>query len=252
MAERDAILDYLDDLMDKPAWQDYLPIGLMVEGRPHVARVATAVSACMEVFRAAHQWGADMLLVHHGLFWKNEDPVLRGHHKQRVKFLLEHDITLAGYHLPLDAHPELGNNILFARALGLEDIQPFGDYKGRTIGYQGRLAPETPQAFAARARDFYGLEPRAAFLQGPPQIRSVAVVSGGAWDLLPQAAHAGIDCFVTGAADEPVYHLAREEAMHFFAFGHYATERVGIRRLGETLAGAFDLETRFFDVDNPL
>lgn len=250
MAGRDELIAFLDQTMDKDAWSDYLPIGLLVEGRAEVRRLAAAVSAGLEVFELADAWGADAVLVHHGMFWDNADRVLRGHVKKRVKFLLERDITLIGYHLPLDAHPETGNNILFAKGVGLRDIEPFGLYKGKRIGFRGRLDPTSVGDFVERAKVFYGTEPR-AYLYGPEKIETVGVISGGAWEHLAEAARAGLDCFVTGSVDEPAYSLAREEGIHFLSFGHYATERAGVQRLAEIVAEKFNIETRFFDIENP-
>jgi len=252
MASRSEILAFLDGYLEVDSFEDYNPIGLQVEGRDEVRRVATGVSVSMELLEQAGEWGADMALVHHGMFWAHEERVLRGFRKERIAFLLRNDITLAAYHLPLDAHPEVGNNILFARAMKFFDIEPFGHYKGKLIGYKGKLDPLSTQDFLRKARKFYGTEPT-AFLSGPPTIQAAAVISGGAWDHIEEAALEGVDCFVTGNADEPAYSLANELGVHFLAFGHYATERVGIRRLGERLGEVFhDVEVRFFDIGNPL
>jgi dinuclear metal center YbgI/SA1388 family protein len=251
MPARDEIIRFLDDFLDKDLFRDYCPIGLQVEGDVEVNKVATAVSACAETFIAAAEWGADMLLVHHGLFWDKASPVLRGHQKRRIQFLLEHGLTLVAYHLPLDAHREVGNNALFAQAMGWTDPRPWGDYHGHLIGWRGDFEPTPIQDFVNRARDFYSADPM-ALLHGEDEITSAAVISGGAWEFVRNAAIDGIDCFVTGNADEPAYHIAREEGMHFLAFGHNITERVGIRRLGEVVADEFGIEERFFDVDNPL
>ena len=247
------LVAFLDDFMHKSDFTDALPIGQLVEGRPEVRKVATAVTANAETMERAAEWGADLLLVHHGMFWDNADRVVRGHLKRRLKCLLDRDMSLVGYHLPLDAHEEVGNNILFARAMGLRDVEPFGLYHGKKIGWKGRLEPALgPGEFVARARAYYGREPMAAFLAGPEKIATVAVVSGGAWDHVAEAAREGCDCYVTGNADEPSPSLAREEAIHFLAFGHYATERVGIRRLGEVVAERFGLDVRFVEVENRL
>lgn len=247
------LVAFLDDFLHKADFTDALPIGLLVEGRPEVRKVATAVSATLEVMERAAEWGADLVLVHHGMFWDGSDRVVRGHLKRRLKCLLASDISLVGYHLPLDAHEELGNNALFARAMGLREVERFGLYHGKKIGWRGRLDPAlAPADFVARATAFYGREPLAAFLCGPEKIATVGVISGGAWDHVVEAAREGIDCYVTGNADEPVTALAREEAIHFLAFGHYATERVGVKWLGEAVAKRFGLEVRFIEVENPL
>ena len=251
MPRRADIITFLDSYLEKEKFTDYLPIGLLVEGRDEVRRVATGVSACAEVFEQAIAWNADMIVVHHGMFWDSADRVVRGSLKKRLKLLLDNDVTLLGYHLPLDAHPEIGNNILFARAVGFQNPEPFGEYKGNKIGFRGRLGPIPIEEFAAAAEGFYGAAPR-AFLHGKAVIESAAVISGGAWEHTEEAWREGVDCFVTGAADEPVFHLARELETNFLAFGHHATEKPGVRRLGELLGEKFGVETRFFDVENPL
>lgn len=252
MSSRDDIIVFLDEYLQKTAFSDYLPIGLLVEGRADVSKVATGVSASAELFDAAAAWGADMILVHHGMFWDSEERVVRGHVRARLKTLLENDITLAGYHLPLDAHPEVGNNALFARAMGFLRPEPFVEYKGRKIGFRGDLEPVALEEFVRRASAFYGAEPKTAFASGKSVISSCAVVSGGAWEHVLDAAQAGIDCYVTGSADEPAYHLARELGVNFLAFGHYLTERAGILRLGAEVGSRFGVEVQFFESENPL
>jgi len=251
-APRDEILNWLNAYMQVEKFEDSLPIGLQVEGRPDVSRVVTAVSACAAVFEEAVRRRADMVLVHHGMFWEKEDRVVRGMLKERLKILLDGNISLVGYHLPLDAHPEIGNNILFARGVGLRDITPFAEYHGNLIGFRGCLDPMPVRDFVARASAFYGTDPATAILAGPDEVRSVGVVSGGAWPNMLDAVREGLDVFVTGTADEPAWHIAREEGLHFLAFGHTATERAGIRALGEKLAAHFDLEVGFVDIENPL
>ena len=252
MVTRDSILQFTDTCLEKSNFADYLPIGLLVEGKDEVQKVATAVSASAELFEAAAEWGADLILVHHGMFWNGEDRVVQGHIKRRLKTLLAHDITLAGYHLPLDAHPEIGNNASFAQAMKFQEPEPFVEYKGRKIGYRGKLAPIRFDDFVQQATAFYGAPPKVNFACGKPEITSCAVISGGAWEHVLDAAQAGIDCYVTGSADEPAYHLARELGIHFLAFGHYCTERIGIMRLGELVTQKFGVETRFFESENPL
>lgn len=254
MPLRDDIIDYANSYLETSRFTDYAPIGLQIEGKPEVRRIAAAVSACMEVFEQAAQWQADMLIVHHGMLWDRDDRVLRGHLKQRIKFLLDHNITLAGYHLPLDAHPEIGNNALYARHMGFQDMQPFGLYKGMYLGWRGSIVPTPLPEFMARTAAFYDISPDTirAFAEGPQTITSAAIVSGGAWDEILEAARAGVDCYVTGNADEPAYHFAKEEHINFLACGHHATERVGIRALGQHLSDRFGVEARFLDVPNPL
>jgi len=252
MTNRDEIIAYLDTFLEKDKFEDYLPIGLLVEGKSEVSKVATAVSVSQDFIDAAAQWGADMLLVHHGIFWKGEDPVLKGYKQKRLAGIVKNDMTLLGYHLPLDAHPEVGNNALFAEAMGFQGRKPFCEYKGNTIGWQGSVEPMSLETFIAKANRVYGGEPKTILDFGPSTIRTAAVVSGGAWDHIQDAFDAGADLYVTGNADEPVYHLARELGVHFLAYGHHATERIGIRCLGEVLTEKFGVENKFFDADNPL
>jgi dinuclear metal center YbgI/SA1388 family protein len=253
MPSRDAILSFLNETLQIERFRDYLPIGLLVEGRDEVKRIATGVSACVELFERARDWKADMVVVHHGMFWDNSSRVVRGGLKQRLKVLLDADMTLAGYHLPLDAHPEFGNNAQIAKGLGLEEIENWGDYHGNLVGMRGHYSePISIMELASRAEMFFGIAPMVVFPYGPPHIRTVGVVSGGAWDMAEQAVRDGIDCYLTGTADEPVCHLAREEHLNFLAFGHTATERHGVQALGRLLVDTFGVESHFFDIENPL
>jgi len=236
-----AVGDFDDDALN----------GLQVEGRSEIRRVALAVSACAEVFALAAEEGADAVIVHHGLFWKRRgvEPV-RGPLRRRLSLLLSHEINLFAYHLPLDAHQEFGNNAVAARALGLRNLEPFGDYHGRKIGWKGVLAGAQSRAsFVARLETFYGH--RALVVPGGPEaIVSAAVVSGGAAELATQAAQERLDCFVTGEAAEHVTYLCREQRVNFAALGHYATERVGVRALAERLRDELRLEAFFLEVEN--
>ena len=251
-ARRDDIIRWLNEFMLIDRFHDSLPIGLQVEGADEVRRVVTGVTACEPVFRHAAETGAEMVLVHHGMFWEKEDRVVRGMLKRRLRALLDSDISLVGYHLPLDAHPEIGNNAMAARGMGLQNVEPFADYHGNLIGFRGTFEPVPVAEFVHRAAAFYGCEPVSAVLGGADTVQSAGVVSGGAWPNIWDAIGDGLDIFVTGTADEPAWHIAREEGIHFLAFGHTATERVGIRTLGERLASQFDLDVEFLDVPNPL
>ncbi len=253
MARRDDVIAFMNEKLEIGRYTDGLPIGLQIEGRDDVGKIATGVSACIELFERAIAWGADMIVVHHGMFWDGSDRVVRGPLKRRLKMLLDADVSLVGYHLPLDANFEVGNNVLIAEGLGLVDVEPWGTYKDIVIGARGRLDPAMrPDAFVARGREFFGREPLACFLEGPDAITTVGVMSGGAWHEIDQATRSGLDCYIDGSADEPVAYMAREEGIHFIAFGHYATERVGVRRLGDVVADACGVEVQFFDVENPL
>jgi dinuclear metal center YbgI/SA1388 family protein len=247
------ILDLLDDLLSPERFEDYGPNGLQVPGPEQVGVVATGVSAHAELFELAVEGGADLLLVHHGLFWGSGfrviDPVL----KRRLQMLFDANIALAAYHLPLDGHPEVGNNALLARALGASELQRFAADHGEAIGILATLPGEglTAGDLFARVGDVLAREPL-VFDAGPAQVRRVAIVSGAGANYLEAAAAAGAEAFLTGEPAERVMAQARESHLHFIAAGHYATETLGIRRLGELLAERFAIEHVFLDVPNPV
>ena len=250
--DRDRLVAYLDDYLDARCGADYCPNGLQVEGRTEVRKVVTGVSACLELFERAERAQADAVLVHHGIFWKGMPYPLTGVQFRRVESLVRSGINLVAYHLPLDRHPELGNNALAARAFGLLDVEPFGEYEGLPVGVHGRLPePLSPADLAARAEEVFGQEPRAV-PGGPEEIRSLGMISGAAQQQLWDAVGLGLDAFLTGEASEWVMNVAREAGVHYLACGHYATERLGVRALGEHLADRFGLEVVFVDVPNPV
>ena len=215
--------------------------------------MATGVSAHAELFELAAVERANLLVVHHGLFWGAGPGPIDASLKRRLQILFDADIGLAAYHLPLDAHPELGNNALLARALGAEELDPFALHDGEPIGFIARLPGEGCSAgeLFSRVRDLTSREPL-VFDSGPEQVRRVAIVSGAGADFLADAAAAGADALLTGEPAERVMAQARESSLHFIAAGHYATETLGIRRLGEHLAERFDLRHVFLDVPNPV
>lgn len=246
------LVDYCDRLLASPGSDDFGPNGLQIEGRREVHSLVTGVSACVELFERAQQEGADAVLVHHGLFWEGAPRALVGHQYRRVATLIEAGVHLLAYHLPLDRHPELGNNALAVQGLGLYSVEPFAPYHGLSIGFRGRYPEPMPiDEFVARCRGLFEQEPL-AFLAGPERVSTVGVVSGGAEGEIHQAIAAGLDAFVTGEASEWVMNVARENGIHFLACGHYATERLGVRALGEHLAQRFGLKHRFVDVPNPV
>jgi dinuclear metal center YbgI/SA1388 family protein len=222
-------------------------MGLQVAGARGVDRIACGVSASLELFERAAGAGAQMLLVHHGLLWDRDTRVIDDAARRRLKTLLDAEITLAAYHLALDAHPEVGNNALLARELGVEPSERFAG-----IGFGGPLVePVSVEEFAARVREKLGSEP-VVFAHGPDSIERAAVVTGGAARHLADAARDGYDLFLTGEPAEPSLHTARELGIHFVAAGHYATERIGIQALAQRLAEQFDLEWEFIDLPNPV
>jgi dinuclear metal center YbgI/SA1388 family protein len=247
VAARDEILAYARELLDLDAFPDYGPMGMQVVGSAEVTRLACGVSASLELFERAAATGAELLVVHHGLFWNNEPRVVDARMKARLKALFARDVTLAAYHLALDAHPEVGNNAQLARALGVVVEQPF-----QKIGAGGSLRePTTVEEFVARARDVLGREPL-VFAEGPERFTRVAISSGGAGRDFEAAAAQGYELFLTGEPEEPTLHSARELGVHFVAGGHYATERLGVQALTARLAERFDLPWEFLELPNPI
>jgi dinuclear metal center YbgI/SA1388 family protein len=247
MAHRHAILAFADELLDVASYPDYGPIGLQVVGADDVTAIACGVSSSRELFEHTAVLGAQMVIVHHGLFWDRDSRVVDRAMKGRLKALFDADITLAAYHLALDAHPELGNNALLASELSVELEERFD------VGHGGSLAePLNPDDFTARVRHVLGGREPLAFLYGPDEIRRVAIVTGGGAGLLASAAAAGYDAFLTGEPAEPTMMAARELGIHFVAGGHYATERLGVQALSARLAKEFDLTWHFIELTNPV
>ena len=243
----------LDALLDPSAFADYCPNGLQVAGARDVAVVATGVSAHLELFERAVDADADLVLVHHGIFWEGDSRIVDARLRRRLKLLFDNDIALAAYHLPLDAHPQLGNNALLAAALGAGELAPFADHRGRSIGVCARFpeggiaAPELVERVARVTRR----EPL-AFTAGPAAVGSIGIVSGAGAGYLGEAIDAGLDAFLTGEPAERVMAQAIEAGVHFIGAGHYATETLGVRRLGELLEQRFGVSHVFIDVPNPI
>ncbi len=222
-------------------------MGLQVVGASEVRKIACAVSSSRELFERAAELGAQLVLVHHGLFWDRDSRVIGPELKGRLRTLFDADLTLAAYHLALDAHPELGNNVLLAQELGVDPVERLAE-----IGFGGPLdRPQPMDEFATRVRQRLD-RPPLVFSYGPETIERVAICSGGAARLLTDAVAAGYDCFVTGEAAEPTKHAAKEAGIHFIAAGHYATETLGVRALAERIAQEFSLEWEFIDLPNPV
>src|SRR5262245_36416970 len=247
MARRDEILAYAAELLDLDAWPDYGPMGMQVIGSEDVEKIVCAVSASRELFDRAAAAGAQLVVVHHGILLDKDSRVIGRRMKDRLQALFAADLTLAGYHLALDAHPEIGNNALLARELELEVDGPFAG-----IGVGGRpAAPEPVESFLARVRGRIAPEP-VVFQAGLAAVERGAMVSGGGGRHLAEAAAAGYDVFLTGEPEEPSLHLARELGITFVAAGHYATERLGVQALAARLAERFDLEWEFVELPNPV
>ncbi|NBF40162.1 MAG: Nif3-like dinuclear metal center hexameric protein [Spirochaetes bacterium] len=226
--------------------------GIQVQRRePEISRVAVAVDACLESFRRAAEWGAELLFVHHGLFWGHESP-LTGAHYERIRYLMERDLGLYAAHLPLDMHPSLGNNARMASEIGLQQVRPFGSYHGTTIGVTGML-PEPADVGSVCDSLFGGRQEALSVLPfGPEKIESVALVSGGAPRLVSEAIAKEVDLYVTGDASHTIYHEALESETNVVFGGHYNTEVWGVRAVGELLAAELGLETTFVDVPTGL
>ena len=249
--QRKELERYLHDYLQVDKYSDYCPNGLQVAGRDEIRKIVTGVSACAALFEKALEQKADAIIVHHGLIWKNVQPTYRGGYKKRIKLLLENDISLFGFHLPLDAHPEIGNNAQLARLFALQDVVEFCEYNGQPIGFKGTVPGLSCETFFGISKEKINPQAR-IFPFGPEQISSVGIVSGGASKEAVQAVAEELDVYLTGEAAEYSMHYAREEGFHYIAAGHHATERFGIRALGEHLQEKFPLEVRFIDIPNPV
>jgi dinuclear metal center YbgI/SA1388 family protein len=245
MARRDEIIAFANELLDLDSFPDYGPQGLQVAGAEEVTRVVCAVSSSLELFARAAEAAAQLVVVHHGVLWENEPRTIDLRVRRRLQTLFDADINLAAYHLSLDAHPEIGNNALLARELGVEIDGPFAG-----IGMGGRTGASLDD-FLARVRERIAPEPL-VFPDGPDEVERVAIVSGGGARYLQQAAAEGYDLFLTGEPAEPSLHLARELGITFVAAGHYATERLGVQALTARLVERFGLEWEFVELPNPV
>ena len=247
MADRDEILAYAHELLDLDAYPDYGPMGMQVPGAREVRRVVAGVSSSLELFERAAEAKADLILVHHGLFWDRDPRAIDEALKRRLKALFDADMTLAAYHLALDAHPEVGNNALLARELGVKPERRFAG-----LGFGGPLTePVDIGGFAARAKGILEAKPL-VFDHGPGLIETAAVITGGAGRYIADAARDGYDLFLTGEAEEGSLQASKELGIHFIAGGHYATERIGIKALAALLAEHFELEWQFLELPNPV
>jgi dinuclear metal center YbgI/SA1388 family protein len=252
VAQLNDVIQYLDELLEIGNFQDYGPNGLQVPGSSEVSVVVTGVSSQLELFERAAALGAQLVVAHHGLFWDFHPRAITPAMRERLRLLFERDIALAGYHLPLDAHPEVGNNALICEALGLDRGERFGEHRGQAIGFVGRS--EKGIAFGelrSRCARAFGQEPF-TWDAGPETVHSVGIVSGAAASSFAEAIAQNLDAFLTGEPAEHVMADARESGTHFIAAGHYATETFGVRRIGELLSERFGVEHHFVEVPNPI
>jgi len=247
--KREELVSYLDGLLEPGNFKDYCPNGLQVEGRSEVRRVIAGVTASQALLDAAVAAKADAVLVHHGFFWKGEDGRITGIRRQRLGALIENNINLFAYHLPLDGHAELGNNAQLARSLGW---LPNGRFGEQAIGWLGELAEQAELGrVAANVGNGLGRTPLVIGDMARP-IRRIAWCSGGAQGYFEQAIALGVDMYLSGEISEQTVHLARESGVAYIAAGHHATERGGVKALAVHLASRFDLDCRFVDIDNPV
>jgi len=251
MVDLKELVAYTNDLLEIDRFQDYCPNGLQVEGKPQVQRLISGVTASQALLDAAIAAKADAILVHHGYFWRGEEVRIVGLKRRRIKSLLDHNISLLAYHLPLDAHPVYGNNVQLAKRLQLTIEGQFGPDKP-AIGLYGRLArPMAANEFAEQLGRQLG-QPPLHIPAATKTIQSIAWCTGAAQGYIEQAMSLGVDAYLSGEASEQTVHMAREGNVHFFAAGHHATERDGARALAEHLAQQFELEQQFIDIPNPV
>lgn len=245
-------IEYLDDQLDVPSIDDYAPNGLQIEGeKKEVRHIVTAVSASLETIKKTIEIKPDVLIVHHGLFWKKDTYRIMGIKREKIKLLLDHGITLLAYHLPLDCHKEWGNNWRAAKEMGWTNLKDFGPkYSDHPIGVMGELNNIHLEEFQKMLEKYYEHRAHTA-LGGPKTIKSAALISGGAHKEIERAIQQPVDAFITGSFDEPTWHMAYEGKINFFAMGHSNTERIGPRTLGDHLAKKFNLKHEFLDFNNP-
>jgi dinuclear metal center YbgI/SA1388 family protein len=254
MSELTQLVDHLNGLLEVDAFRDSCPNGLQVPTDADVQTVVTGVSANVDLLERAAAEGADLIVVHHGLFWRGEPLEITPLKRRRLAPLFAHDIALAAYHLPLDAHPEHGNNALIGAGLGAGTSGRFAEHGGRPIGVHVRFPGEglTVDELAARVQALVGGRAPLVIAGGPERIRTLGIVSGAATDDVHEAIGLGLDAFLTGEPAERAFSIARDAGIHFLAAGHHATETFGVRRLGELLEREFGVRHLFVDVPNPI
>lgn len=242
MVQRDTLIKDLNKYLDVVANPEHN--GLQVQGKNQISKIAFGVSATMALFKEAKNFGADMIIVHHGLFWNNIQTIT-GVFGQRIAYLIKNDINLAGYHLPLDKHKVIGNNACLAKLLKLKDLKPFGSYHGQEIGFIGK----TTKSYDIKS--IHNLLKGEALFFGPTKIKTIALVSGGAHDMLEEAVLAKADLYITGSRDEYITEYCREAKINFIAMGHYNSEKLGIQALMNYISRKFKVQTKFIDIENP-
>tara|TARA_B110000046_G_C12895963_1_gene356438 strand:+ start:162 stop:914 length:753 start_codon:yes stop_codon:yes gene_type:complete len=241
----------LNDILKPHLIKDFCPNGLQVEGKNEIKTIITGVTASQALIEAAIEKNADAILVHHGFFWKGESQPITGMKKRRISALLKNDINLFGYHLPLDIHPTIGNNAQLANLLDIE-IETGLEPTANSVAMKGRLkTPLTGSEFAKKIANVLHREPLSSIVRDE-KIHTIALCTGGGQGYIDLAAEQGIDAYLTGEASEQTIHSSREQNIDFFAAGHHATERYGVKALGELLAKDYGFEVTFIDIDNPV
>jgi len=252
MAGRDEIVSFINEYLSAGDIKDYCVNGLQVEGAEEITKIISGVSCSLELFEEAAVRGAQMILVHHGLIWNVFPGVITGTFKNRLKALMDNDINLGAWHLPLDSHQEIGHSAMIAKGIGLENLKPFGSYNGRFIGVSGTSpAPIALPELCERVTKTCG---RKTMVLGAEKnfVSSVAIVSGGGGDMASQAVDNGMDVFISGEAKEHTQAFCKETGLTFIEAGHYHSERPGVIALGDLLAEKFDIEVEFIDISNPV
>lgn len=252
MINRDELVAYINNLLSCASFNDYAPNGLQVEGSAAISRICTAVTASAEAIHTAALLKADVLLVHHGYFWRGESPLVTGMKRVRIGELIRNNMNLLAYHLPLDCHPQLGNNACIGQRLKLVNIQTHAVAGTPDLLWSAEFDQmQLPQELAKELQQVFSQAPL-VLTGGDKPIKRLAWCSGGAHDFIEQAAQIGADAYLSGEVAERTYYQAQELGVHYFACGHHATERFGIQALGEHLAQQFELEHRFIDSNNPV
>lgn len=250
MAKLSDIIQWCDSTLKAAEFKDYAPNGLQIEGKTEVKKILCAVTASQSAIEAAIAQQADLLLVHHGYFWKGEAYPITGMRGKRIKTLIQHDISLVGYHLPLDAHPTLGNNAAIADLLELQNIEALDPSERHPIGNIGYLKQAlSPEAFKALLTEKLGFN-TIHLAADKSQIQKVGFCTGGAQDFIEKAATQDCDAYISGEVSERTFYQAQELNVHYFACGHHATERYGVQRLGKAIAEQFNIEYSYFELNN--
>lgn len=246
----DQLEQYLNYYLGSGQIKDYCPNGVQVEGKATINKIVTGVTACQALIEAAIDEKADAIIVHHGYFWRGEEPVITGIKRNRIKSLLDHNISLLAYHLPLDVHPILGNNAQLANLLGLTTDKVLNPNDSSVIGLQGHLScPVSVAEFAKKVEQVLNRKPMV--VDSGKLVQKVGWCTGGGQGYIDQAVLAGVDLYLTGEASEQTYHSAVENGISFIAAGHHATERYGVKALGEHLEKLYNLDVKFIDINNP-